>query len=342
MKGLLALALLSVLLLNVVADNEQGRLFRMFFQGLTEGIGFPVSYQFFVDNQVDEQDTNVDALFAGLQQLSTFNSSDIQSSVPALNTVGYWLSYFANKRPGVVAKSTNLNETIILTSFSFADAATFLRDAVRKSYDADLVVIGQATPIHMAFVGQQLGLIIANCFGTTVASFLRGIGAGLGYPLNKQYLVDKRFDNSTVNMTDVASILSILRSNPYGPVKTVQAVLVQFNYDIQSIPRTRPGEISSDSNLSQIFKVIFPIVFKDIQQTMNVIQSNGYLDKFPQIADAIPTDIEQAGARLGWVLKLIYGNLTSQASSRPSTSLKELIKLSKSILNPEVSEDASN
>eukprot|EP01017_Pseudomicrothorax_dubius_P045349 TRINITY_DN782_c0_g1_i3.p1 TRINITY_DN782_c0_g1~~TRINITY_DN782_c0_g1_i3.p1 ORF type:complete len:342 (-),score=68.79 TRINITY_DN782_c0_g1_i3:43-1068(-) len=329
MRTAVTFALLSLLLTHVVADNDQGRLFRQFFQGVTEGIGFPVPYQFFIDNQVDEQDTNVPALFSGLQQLSAFNTSDILSSFSAVNTIGYWMTFFGTKRPSVVAKNSNLNETLVLVNFSAMEPATFLREVIRKGYDTDLIIIGQSTPDHMVFAGQQLGLILANCFGTTVSLFLRGLGAGFGTPIDKQYLVDKKFDNSTVNMTDIASLLSLLRTNPYGPVKTIQIVLVQWNYDIQSIPRTRPSEVSSNQNLSQIFKTFLPIIFKDITNTMNVIQTNGYLDRFAQIADAIPGDVEQAGARLGFTLKLIYTKLISQESAPKPSLLKDILHLSR-------------
>eukprot|EP01017_Pseudomicrothorax_dubius_P011359 TRINITY_DN14232_c0_g1_i4.p1 TRINITY_DN14232_c0_g1~~TRINITY_DN14232_c0_g1_i4.p1 ORF type:complete len:277 (-),score=59.19 TRINITY_DN14232_c0_g1_i4:112-942(-) len=260
---------------------------------------------------------------------SNFTVDNVTELASNLTVVANWLATFVSWRSGVVAKNSNLNETLFIAILLFSDGATFLRQVVRNGYEADLVLVGQAIQDYPAFAGQQLGLLLADSFGTTVSHFLKGLANGFDLSLDLQYLVDKRFDNSTANITDIANVLSLLGTNPFGPIKTIQLVLLQFNFDIRSIQRTRPADVVANQNLSQLFNTYLPTVFQDIKATLQVIQDNNYLDYFSRIADVIPGDIEEAGLRLGTALNLIYDDLTATQEAERETPLKQLLRLSR-------------
>eukprot|EP01017_Pseudomicrothorax_dubius_P004769 TRINITY_DN11046_c0_g2_i1.p1 TRINITY_DN11046_c0_g2~~TRINITY_DN11046_c0_g2_i1.p1 ORF type:complete len:154 (-),score=15.62 TRINITY_DN11046_c0_g2_i1:35-496(-) len=135
---------------------------------------------------------------------------------------------------------------------SLADGANFLHTAIRKGYESELILIGQTILDHKYFAGYQLGSIIGRSHTTSVSSFLHGIAAGFVLNLDLKYLVVQKFDNSTLSLTNLIQRLSLLNSIPYGAEKTVQVVLIQFYFDIRSITRTRPAEVSTNRNLSLI------------------------------------------------------------------------------------------
>eukprot|EP01017_Pseudomicrothorax_dubius_P005177 TRINITY_DN1123_c0_g1_i2.p1 TRINITY_DN1123_c0_g1~~TRINITY_DN1123_c0_g1_i2.p1 ORF type:complete len:183 (+),score=42.14 TRINITY_DN1123_c0_g1_i2:497-1045(+) len=178
----------------------------------------------------------------------------------------------------------------------------------------------------MSFAGQQLGFILRNCYGSAVSRFLLGLSTGLGYPVSKMYLMNSDFSNATMNVQELIKLLTLFRTSPYPPKRTVQIVLTQVDYELSALLRNRPDAIGGNDNLKVIFKQILPLIFEDMFATAQVIESSNLLDRFPPISDVVQEDLELAGARLGNALKFVYPRLTKKASLIEASPLKKLLK----------------
>eukprot|EP01017_Pseudomicrothorax_dubius_P025616 TRINITY_DN2785_c0_g3_i3.p1 TRINITY_DN2785_c0_g3~~TRINITY_DN2785_c0_g3_i3.p1 ORF type:complete len:210 (-),score=62.89 TRINITY_DN2785_c0_g3_i3:83-637(-) len=169
--------------------------------------------------------------------------------------------------------------------------------------------VGQAIPKHASFAGQQLGFILRNSYGGFVSRFLHGLANGIGAPVPHLYLVDNNFDNSTINVRELLTVLSVFKSSPINLKRTVQLFLTELDYEFASLVRTRSTNINAQQNLALIFNKILPVIFEDIQVTIGVIESNDLFKIYPIISVDVDTNIEITGARIGQALRATYEKL---------------------------------
>eukprot|EP01017_Pseudomicrothorax_dubius_P005178 TRINITY_DN1123_c0_g2_i1.p1 TRINITY_DN1123_c0_g2~~TRINITY_DN1123_c0_g2_i1.p1 ORF type:complete len:387 (+),score=99.72 TRINITY_DN1123_c0_g2_i1:82-1161(+) len=314
MTKLIVYVLFSIALVSVRAVNEQGLQFREFLQGFTKGLGYPVPFQYIADKNIDETDINLPSLFQSIQQLAALDDTNIYKIASSLYDIRSRLLEFWNKRSQIVSGSSNLTQSLTITIRTFQDGAAFLFDAKRKGYFDDLKAVGLSFPKFSSYAGQELGFILRNCYGSVVSRFIGGLSAGLGYPVNKLYLINNDFSNATINVEELIKMLVLFKTSPYPPKRTVQLVLTEVDFELKALLRNRPDAIKGNPNLVTIFNQILPALFEDMFTTIQIIEENNLISRFPQVSDVVQEDIEQAGARLGFALKQTYQKVPKKTS----------------------------
>eukprot|EP01017_Pseudomicrothorax_dubius_P030136 TRINITY_DN372_c0_g1_i4.p1 TRINITY_DN372_c0_g1~~TRINITY_DN372_c0_g1_i4.p1 ORF type:complete len:319 (+),score=70.06 TRINITY_DN372_c0_g1_i4:151-1107(+) len=300
---------LVVLLVTAVHCSDDTKLFRKFLVGLTAGIGLPVSYNYLQDNNIGSSDINITLVFNSIKALAYYNFTKIGNSTQNLTTIADQLSNLQKKRKAAVEANANLSETLNLTISTFRDGATFLRSVHNNLLDDSLRLVGNVTPEYISYVGEELGLILNDTYGTTASVFLEGLASGLLLDINTQNLVNNNVDNSTINMTSITNVLALLKKNPFGLIPTVQLALIETGRELLYLPVTHSATINKDANLSLIYNEILPTIYRDVRVTIKTIQSLSLVDRFDQVGTNSPDNIGMSAAYIGFVFRNVYPKL---------------------------------